>query len=304
MGSVLRALGCATPPGCAGRRRVASGLCLLLLAAASAAARPPSPAGQSAPSGGGDSRREAIRTIPWDALAEPDRAAVSEVVSDATLFHRMPTRSVECDAELFALLTERPEMLVEVWNLMGISKLTLDPIGPQRYRAVDATGTVGDLRTWHAGGGDRPRRVVALCQGVYDAPAMPKPLSADCVLLLTWQAMASPDGRPYVRADLDAFIDLDRPAAQLIARTLKPLLVRTANHNFTETMRFVAMFSRTAERNPAGMNRLAGHLRKIDEPTRRRFVTVCHRTADRAATRLEAQRRVTLTSASAGRVGD
>ena len=77
----------------------------------------------------------------------------------------------------------------------------------------------------------------------------------------------------------------DRPATELVARTLKPLIVRTADHNFIETMRFVSLFSRTAETNPDGMQRLASRLESVDAATRREFALACHQTAARSERR-------------------
>ena len=240
-----------------------------------------------------EARRAASHAIPWTALTESDRNAVSGVIRGADLFRKMPTRVIECDAEMFTLLTGRPELVVEVWNLMGVSQLTLDRVGPDRFRAMDTTGTVGNVRVLHAeGGGTKPQQVVVHCTGVYDAPPMPQPVTATCVMLFRSQAFTGVDGRCYVRADLDSFIDFDRPTAGLIAKTLGPLVMRTADHNFVETMRFVSLFSRTAERSPAGMLRLASHLKKVDATTRDQFVQVCQRTAERSEMRLEQQRRV------------
>ncbi len=269
--------------------------CVLALMALLAMAPLAIAGGTSSGESSREARRVASRAIPWKVLSKGDRNAVSEVVRRADLYRKMPPRVIECDAEMFTLLTGRPELVVEVWNLMGVSKLTLDRVGPNRFRAKDTTGTVGDIRVLHAeGGGAKPQQVLVHCTGVYDAPPMPKPVTATCVMLFRSQAFVGADGRSYVRANLDSFVDFDRPTAGLIAKTLGPLVMRTADHNFVETMRFVSLFSRTAERSPAGMMRLAQHLKKVDAPTRLQFVQVCQRTAERSAQRLEQQQRVAV----------
>lgn len=230
---------------------------------------------------------------PFSGMSPGDRSLVEGVIDGATLRHRMPTREVECEPEMFALLIERPELVVEVWNLMGISGLRLDPTGPATYRAIDVTGTAGDVRVVHTSRSPTGERlVVAHCVGSYEAKPMPKSLTAESVLVFRWRPLGPAGERSRIRADLDAYVDVDRPAAQLLAKALRPLVTRTAEHNFTETLRFISLFSRTAERNPAGMLRLANHLQKIDTPTRERFVAVCRHAADRSAQRLEARRRV------------
>ena len=239
-------------------------------------------------------------SIPWEALSARDCSLVGDVVRGATIRHRMPTQTVECEPELFALLIDRPELVVEVWNLMGVSKLRLDPTGPAAYRAVDATGAVGDVRVVHQGlERNGVRTVVAYCAGAYQAPPMPKSLSADSVIVFRWSPVESREDQTRIRADLDSFVVVDRGPAQLLAKAMRPLLTRTAEHNFVETLRFISLFSTTAERNPAGMLRLANHLEKIDEPTRRRFVEACRVSAERSAQRLEQRRRVALVASPA-----
>lgn len=233
-----------------------------------------------------------MATIPWQALAAADQKLVKHVVSKPTLYRRLPPRLVDCDPELYSLLLEHPELVVDVWGVMGISKLSVQKISPQLFHMTDSTGTVGKVRILHA---DEPvstsqgnvSRLLLYAEGVYEAPPMPRPIKANCVLMLKSTANTESNGRTYIQTELDSFIRLDRAGAELILKAINPLVSRTADHNFVETMRFVSLFSRTAETNPDGMERLASHLKKVDEPTRREFVTVCHETAIRSANRRE-----------------
>lgn len=249
-------------------------------------------------------RKEAVTTIPWQALASADEKLVKHVVSKPTLYRRLPPRIVDCDPELYALLLDHPELVVDAWGVMGISQLSVQKVSPQLYHMTDSTGTVGKVRILHA---DEPvstsqgkvSRLLIYAEGVYEAPPMPRPIKANCVLMLKSIANQEANGRTYIRTELDSFIRLDRGGAELILKAINPLVSRTADHNFVETMRFVSLFSRTAETNPEGMERLASHLTKVDEPTKREFITVCHETAIRSANRRE-ERTARSASQSAG----
>jgi hypothetical protein len=70
-----------------------------------------------------------------------------------------------------------------------------------------------------------------------------------------------------------------------VAKTVQPWIAKTADQNFIETLSFVSNFSRTAEKNPQGMQRLASRLQALDEPTRNELVTLCFRTAEHSAQR-------------------
>jgi hypothetical protein len=68
-----------------------------------------------------------------------------------------------------------------------------------------------------------------------------------------------------------------------VVKTVQPWLSKTADRNYIETLSFVSNFSRTAEKNPQGMQRLAARLASLDEPTRNELVALCFRTAERYA---------------------
>lgn len=247
--------------------------------------------------GAGDraSRDAARRAIPWRQLRPDDRQSASEIVSRATLYRQLPTRLIDCDGDLFAYLVDHPEVVVDCWNVMGVSRLRLEPNGPNRYHASDTAGAQGDVRVlYRHGGGAEPLTMVILADGTYKTAPMPHSLRGSSLMLLRASAVEEANGRSYVTTQLDTFIRFDQAGMKLVARTLKPLIMRTADQNFVETMRFVSIFNRTAETNPAGMQRLSTHLTRTDEPTRREFARVCHDTSERYAARRQQRPRVSV----------
>ncbi|MEQ8846112.1 hypothetical protein [Botrimarina sp.] len=240
-----------------------------------------------------DSARESARlAIPWRELAPEDRRRVSEIVADASLYRCLPTRVIDCDDRLFVYLIDHPELVVDCWNVMGISQLSLDARAPGKYAAADPAGAKGELRVVHRSEDNAGAvTMVVLADGEYQAGPMPHAIYGGSVMLLRASAAEQDNGRCYVTARLDSFIRFERKATELVARTFRPLIVRTADHNFIETMRFVSLFSRTAETNPTGMARLAQQLDSVDPATRREFAAVCQATSDRyAARRVRAER--------------
>ncbi len=218
-----------------------------------------------------------------------DRKAVDKIVGKATLYRRLPSRVIDCDGELFDYLVDHPEVVVDCWNVMGVSRLQLEPKGNGRYQASDTAGAVGDVRVLHREGsttaGTPPLRMLILANGTYEAKPMPHAIRGSSVMLLRAEAVEEANGRSYVTTHLDTFIRFDQAATKLVAKTLQPLIFRTADHNFIETMRFVSIFSRTAETNPSGMQRLSTNLTQVDPATQREFAQVCQATAGRYANR-------------------
>jgi hypothetical protein len=108
-------------------------------------------------------------------------------------------------------------------------------------------------------------------------------------LLLQSGAVQETNGRHYVTVRVDSFVHVEQIGLDLLAKTVRPWITRTADQNFVETLTFVSTFSRTAEQNPQGMQRLASRLPTIDEPTRQELVQLCFRTAGRYAQRDQAR---------------
>jgi hypothetical protein len=109
-------------------------------------------------------------------------------------------------------------------------------------------------------------------------------------MLLRSEAVRETNGRHYITVRIDSFVRVEQLGVEIIAKTVQPWIAKTADQNLIETLTFVSNFSRTAEKNPQGMQRLANRLNTLDEPTRNELVTLCFRTADRYARRENATR--------------
>lgn len=265
----------------AARRRARCWILVAALAPTCPAAlgEPAARAPVTQPQGGTSSvaaMRSARRSIPWAKLSPHDQGVARRLTSEHSVFRRMPARTVLCDPAVFTFLLERPEVVAGIWNHMGVSALRVQRTSATTFRATDHAGTEGVLRVLHAECcAEADNELVLLGEGVYEANPLPRPVRASSLLVLRSRPAADADGEPMVSARLDAFIRFDRAAADLVAKTLRPLIGRTADHNFTETMRFVSSFSQAARRNPGGLARLATQLDGLDAPTRQGLIDVC-----------------------------
>ncbi|MEI7782565.1 MAG: hypothetical protein WCJ18_11665, partial [Planctomycetota bacterium] len=77
-----------------------------------------------------ESRRQAIAALPLEKMAEPQRRAIEKALRATTLYRRLPVQTFACDADLFQFALENPESIVDIWRVLGISRLALDPAGP------------------------------------------------------------------------------------------------------------------------------------------------------------------------------
>lgn len=229
-----------------------------------------------------NARNEAVRAIPWKELDPEDRRLAEGVVRNTSLYRRMPTRVIDCDPEMFTMLCRRPEVVVNIWNVMGVSQMRLDRLSATDFKAQDPLGTQGKLRVLHSKfTPGAQNRLVIYVEGSCKSAPLPTPIEAKCLLLLRSGSTVETNGRPYVAARMDSFIVFERLAAELVAKTIQPIVGATADQNFSETMKFLSTFSRTAERNPDGVINLTPRLTRVDNTARGELVDQCRATARR-----------------------
>jgi hypothetical protein len=251
------------------------------------------------PSTSDEARREATAAIPLARISPQLRPLVEEVVTDPSLYRRMPTSVVDCRPLMFTYLVENPEVLVEIWRQLGISKVQMERLDDTSFRVADNAGASGILTiAEHKCDDQAQNRLTLFVDGQYEGPPFQRPLQARTVLLLRSGSVVEENGRPFVAARLDAFVKFDRASLELVAKLAQPLLGTTADRNFTDTLTFVSNLSLTAERRPQAIDRLAGDLQGIDAARREQFVRVAFDCADRGLEWRDSQARAAIDQAS------
>jgi hypothetical protein len=236
-------------------------------------------------------RDEAIRAIPWRDIAPDNRGLAQSVVKNTSIYRRLPTRVIDCDPDMFTFLVQHPEVVVDVWRIMGISRVSLDKQLDGAFRGTDGAGTTGSVRFLHTSYGPEAK-ILALvyADGAYDGKPFLTPIKAKSLMVLRSSAIQETNGRHYVTVCVDSFIHVEQMGIEVAAKTVQPWINRTADQNFVETLSFISNFSRTAEKNPQGMQRLSARLASVDAPTRDELVQVCFRAAERHAQREQSSR--------------
>ena len=227
----------------------------------------------AAAASGRDARRRASEAVPLERMAEPHRRLAADSLRAATLFRRLPTEVVTCDPVLLEFMLTKPEVMVDLWRTLGISRLALDPAGPGQWRLADGYGTEGTVQLLHHERNDRGGLLVFHGRGGYTGPLAPRRLTGSCLVVIR-HAAADPDGlgRPRQAVQIDAFLDVDGLGLEIVTRTLEPLIAHSAAANFHEISLFVTQFAAAAARNPAGVERLAGRMARTPAADRTALV--------------------------------
>jgi hypothetical protein len=226
-------------------------------------------------------RVNAIQSIPFEKLDADGRAKVDSVLSNITVFRRLPTRMVSCDPDLYLFLVRHPDVVVNIWEVLGISQLQLRQTGPETYRVNETEGTSAWMEfLYHS----RDMHIL-YAEWTYTGPLLARRIGGRCLAVLKSGFLRESDGRYFVTTQLDGFMSANSGAIDLLAKTLSPLVTKNADLNFVQTVAFVGSLSRTAEVNAHGMQRLAEKLTYLQPEVRRQLSEVVNGVAWRAAAR-------------------
>ena len=225
-------------------------------------------------------RRDAIRAMPLEKLDAQDKARVESVLADVSIFRRMPVKVVDCDPDLYLFLVRHPDVVVNMWEVLKVSKLQLRQTGPAHFQIAEASGTTADLEILYSS----PDTHLIYGEGTYRGPLLARPVKGRGVLLLKSGYVRETDGRYYVTSRLDSFVAIEPGAVELITKAAHPLFGKTADNNFSQTVAFLGALSRTIEINNRGAQRLATQLLRVQPEVRDRFAELAAGIAARAAT--------------------
>ncbi len=227
-------------------------------------------------------RREAIKAVPVKKIHPKYRRSVHKVLTDSSLFRRMPTQMVDCDPKLFTFLMKNPEMLVEMWQHMGISRVNLRRTGANTFSLADGAGTTGTLIIVEQKcDGNAQNRIVMYAEGAYEGKPFKRPVRAQCVLLLRSGSMKETNGRDYVACRLDTFVRIERTSLELFAKAMHPWVGKTADANFADTISFISNLSQAAEQRPATIERLVNSLPRVTPQRQQRLVRIAYDCAEK-----------------------
>lgn len=223
-------------------------------------------------------RDEAVRSIPYKHLEAGDRAKVNSVLANSGIYRRLPTRVVQCDPDFYLFLVEHPDVIVSIWQVLGITQLAVEQVTPDKYRVTDAEGTHGTVEFLYSSHDVH----LIYAEGIGRGPLLDRPIQGHALILLKTGYVCEPDGRYYVTSRMDTFLEVDRSGIELVTKTLQPVLGKVADSNFLQTVGFLGSLSKTAEVNLSGMQRLADKLSAVQPDVRRQFAELARQVSEKA----------------------
>jgi hypothetical protein len=231
------------------------------------------------PASSRDSMQEAIAKIPLNNLNAEARQKINVVLDKPSFFRRLPAEAIQCDPELFLFLVRHPEVLVNIWDLMQITKVELQRVAPFEFRGSDGAGTTCKSELIYG----TSNLHIYYGTGVYSGPLMARDVSGRCLCVLSSSSAVAPGGKPKVGSQMDVYMKLDSVGADLVTRTVAPVVGKTADSNFRETASFISQLSQVCETNPTAVQDMAQQLQKITPEVRQQFMQTAWQVALKAA---------------------
>ncbi len=240
---------------------------------------PPAQEDPSKPSSSRAARDSAVQSIPLGKLTAEGKAKAAWVLANSGVFRRLPIRVVQCDPDLYLFLVQHPDVVVNIWEVLGVSHLTMQQTGRGTYCVTDDIGTTGTLEVLHQ---SHDTHVVYI-DGTYTGPIFGRSIRARGLMVLKTGYVRETDGHYYVTSRLDAFLNIEPGGIEFLTKTFLPAVGKVADNNFLQTAGFLGSISRTAEVNSRGVQRLAARLSKVQPDVRLQFAQLADQVARRAA---------------------
>ena len=235
-------------------------------------------------------RKEVVRGLPYAQLNAETKSKIGDILEKPSLYRRLPVTAINVDPEYLQFLIRYPETVVGIWELMGITHMQTQRISPFTLKTDDGAGTTSDMelvfgsQNLHIYYGD----------GIYEGPVLRKKLRGKCVIIVrtrprteinTGEITPNRPGEPLQTAcQLDVFLKLENGTAGIIAKTISPIVGPTADHNFTESLKFVERLNKTTVNNGPGVEQMAEQL-DIDPHVIKKYQEVVGRVYQRSLER-------------------
>lgn len=215
-------------------------------------------------------RKDAIGRVPFNQLSPQIREQLRDVVENPSYFRRMPTQRIECDPQMFTFLVRRPEVMVNIWEIMGITKVSAKRLDPNSFFANDGVGTTCRCDLVYAD----TNLHIYYGDGAYDGSMAPREVTGRCVCILRSQPARDERGQEIVTGSMDVFLRMDNLGADLLTRSVGPFVSKTADYNFVETAKFIAQICRVCQSSPHAAYGLAMRLTNVDPQVRYEFASL------------------------------
>jgi hypothetical protein len=226
-------------------------------------------------------RESARSAFPLSTLAPEHQRLAQSVLTDVSLYRRLPTVKAKLDPRVYQYFIDGPDAAVSIWRVLGISKLELKQKSPGVFEADTGDGSSGTVTLLHR----TPTSCIVFCDGLFKSPVLTKPIKARALVTLTATFEPQADGTTFITHTADMFVSFPSLAVETIAKMVSPLSYKYADRNIEEITSFLRMMDISMSRQPGWIEQIAQLMDGISDERNRQLLQVT------AAVYVDAQRR-------------
>lgn len=212
-------------------------------------------------------RAEIIQKIPFQQMTIDAQQKVRSVLSDITMYRRLPVETVLCEEDMYVFLTKHPDVVVNMWEVLKVSNIRLRETGPERFYMEDQAGTQGTIECVYRTNNFQ----VIYVNGTYEGPPFPSKVVGSGVMILQYEPISGPAGENMVAIRLDSFIKIHNGAVDFLAKTFQGPLGKVADSNLNQTVGFIAALTRTIYQDGDSVRRVGPQLKHVRPEVREEF---------------------------------
>ena len=201
-------------------------------------------------------KKKALTSLPLNQLSPEKRAKANAVLRKISMYRELPMISLNANHDVYQFFLKNPEMAVEIWRVMGISKFQMWQVDEDTYGADAGDGSKGDVDVLHR----TPTECLITCNGVYDSPFLVKPIAAKALMYLQSKYQVDQHKNPIVTHKMRLFISFPSQTVGTAARIISPVSNMIIDKNFHEVSLFIHLMNRSMSEHPEWVEQLAGKM--------------------------------------------
>lgn len=219
------------------------------------------------------SAEQIVGKIPWQYFSSENQARIKGIISNHTLYRRLPISGGYCNPEILDFILSYPETIVGLWETLGYTDLTLQRVGQSNYLLQDTAGTAGNIDVlFHS-----DEMLVVWCNGSYRGPVKTGEIVGEMLIVLQVRYTQDVQRKPVAICRLDSFVRVKNIGIDLMGRIFGPALGKIADNNLEQTFVFVNSISKTAEESPDTLRDLVLRTTSLNPQTRENFLLMARR---------------------------
>ncbi|MBR0238350.1 MAG: hypothetical protein IJQ39_09695 [Thermoguttaceae bacterium] len=197
-------------------------------------------------------------------LSQDDALRLQSVLRNVTVFRRLPVYQVESDKSMVMFMVNHPDAVVNIWEKLGISQISVRERGDGLYEVSDVAGTTGWMkRLWVGENG-----ILYYLEGSYHGSLLKNDVRGKVLVLARFSTTRNSAGTEAVTCYVDTFLSLEQKSVDLGVRLLFPMLGKVADNNLEQTLAFVRWYSDGCKSSPVTLSSFAMELKNISMDTR------------------------------------